>query len=92
MKKNNKKLEDNFSGLDIVYVKNQKYKDTNYIYSMYLAKKYLNEDIILLHGDLVFSQSLIEEIMKNEVKNVGLINKNYLYQKKISRPYLKTKE
>ncbi|HPT77300.1 MAG: sugar phosphate nucleotidyltransferase [Defluviitoga tunisiensis] len=70
-----KKLEDNFSGLDIVYVKNQKYNETNYIYSVYLAKRYLDEDIILLHGDLVFSQSLIAEIMKSEVKNVGLINK-----------------
>ena len=36
-------------GLDIVYVKNPKYDQTNYIYSIYCAKQYLEDDIILMH-------------------------------------------
>lgn len=40
---------------NIVFVHNPMYRETNYIYSIYLAKDYLTgEDIIMLHGDLVF--------------------------------------
>ena len=39
--------------LSITFVKNPKYQNTNYIYSIYCAREYLHDDIILLHGDLV---------------------------------------
>jgi len=68
-------LKNNFDDLDITYVKNERYKETNYIYSMHLAGPRLNDDILLLHGDLVFDEALIEKISSPEVKNVGLINK-----------------
>jgi len=42
--------------LNIKLVNNELYKKTNYIYSMYKAKNYLDNDIILIHGDLVFVQ------------------------------------
>ena len=40
--------------IHITFVKNPVYKDTNYIYSIYCAREYLNDDIVLMHGDLVF--------------------------------------
>ena len=36
---------------------------TNYIYSMLLAKEELKDDIVLLHGDLVFESSVINDIL-----------------------------
>ena len=46
--------------LKITFVKNERYTETNYIYSIYCAKEYLDDDIILMHGDLVFDKSVLE--------------------------------
>ena len=52
--------------LPLVYkfVKNPIYDQTNYIYSIYCAKDHLeNEDILLMHGDLVFETSVLEDML-----------------------------
>lgn len=46
--------------LHITYVNNPVYKETNYIYSIYCAKEYLEDDILLMHGDLVFEHQVLE--------------------------------
>ena len=52
--------------LQIQFVHNPRYKDTNYIYSIYCAKDYLDDDIILMHGDLVFCDGVLESIIESE--------------------------
>lgn len=49
--------------LDITYVKNDRYDSTNYIYSIYCARDYLDDDIILMHGDLVFENSVFDDVV-----------------------------
>lgn len=49
--------------LKYTFVKNDKYDSTNYIYSIYLAKDYLNDDIILMHGDLVFENEVFDKLV-----------------------------
>lgn len=55
-----------FSELDIVFVCNKNYLDTNYIYSIYLALEELNEDIILFHGDLYFDKETLNDIISSK--------------------------
>lgn len=55
-----KRFEDIVS---ITFVKNERYRETNYIYSVYCAKEYLNDDILLLHGDLVFEYNALRKII-----------------------------
>lgn len=50
----------------ITFVKNPSYKDTNYIYSIFCAKEYLDDDIVLMHGDLVFENSVFDAILESE--------------------------
>lgn len=52
--------------LDITFVKNPVYETTNYIYSIYCAREYLDDDIILMHGDLVFDSRVFESVVHNE--------------------------
>ncbi len=52
--------------LNIRYVNNPKYNETNYIYSIYLAKEYLEDEIILMHGDLVFEDAVLRQIVQSE--------------------------
>lgn len=53
--------------INFTYVKNPEFADTNYIYSIYCAREYLkDEDIILMHGDLVFEHSVFDAIVRSE--------------------------
>ena len=49
--------------LRITYVRNPDYASTNYIYSIYCARQFLNEgDWVLMHGDLVFEQGVFDRL------------------------------
>lgn len=50
--------------LDITFVNNPIYDKTNYIYSIYCARDYLDDDIILMHGDLVFEESILRDFLE----------------------------
>lgn len=52
--------------IHITYVKNPVYKDTNYIFSIYCAREYLDDDIIMMHGDLVFENEVFDSVVKSE--------------------------
>ena len=53
--------------LKYTFVNNPLYAETNYIYSIYCAKDYLNDDdIILMHGDLVFENLVMEAVVNSE--------------------------
>ena len=53
--------------LNFTFVKNPLYSETNYIYSIYCAREELkDDDILLMHGDLVFEYSVIEDIIANK--------------------------
>jgi len=62
-------LEEYCKGLKLplryVFVRNQDYQITNYIYSIYLARAYLDDDILLLHGDLVFEQEVLRQTLES---------------------------
>ena len=53
--------------LKFTFVNNPEYATTNYIYSIYCAKEYLkDDDIILMHGDLVFESQVLEAVFNSE--------------------------
>ncbi|MBQ8945562.1 MAG: iron-containing alcohol dehydrogenase [Lachnospiraceae bacterium] len=52
--------------LSVTYVFNEQFRETNYIYSIYRAREYLNDDIILMHGDLVFENEVLDEVLNFE--------------------------
>lgn len=49
--------------LKFTFVKNPIFDKTNYIYSIYNAREFLDDDIILMHGDLVFENSVLTDII-----------------------------
>ena len=53
--------------LHFTFVKNPEYADTNYIYSIYCAREYLDDDIILMHGDLVFENEVFDQVVSSPV-------------------------
>ena len=53
--------------LHFTFVKNPIYDQTNYIYSIYCAREYLDDDIILMHGDLVFENEVFDRVIASPV-------------------------
>ncbi len=49
--------------VQLTFVKNPIYDKTNYIYSIYCAREYLEDDILLMHGDLVFENSVLDQAL-----------------------------
>ena len=52
--------------LNLTFVNNPDYRDTNYIYSIYCAREKLDDDILLMHGDLVFENSVLDDVLAFE--------------------------
>ena len=50
----------------ITYVRNPICRETNYIYSIYCAREKLEDEILLMHGDLVFEESVLRELMASK--------------------------
>lgn len=53
--------------LHFTFVNNPVYDQTNYIYSIYCAREYLDEDFILMHGDLVFENEVFDKVVASPV-------------------------
>jgi phosphoenolpyruvate phosphomutase len=62
--------------LNIQYIHNPIYHKTNYIYTIYLTKDFIDDEIILLHGDLIFSNNLLRDILESQDDNCVLVNKD----------------
>jgi len=75
-------MQEKYPQLNITYVKNPIYDKTNYIYSLWLAKDIIgNDDIILLHGDLIYNSKLMEHII-NQNRTSALIKRDLPYPEK----------
>ncbi len=60
------KLTDNFNGTPVKYIENKDYETTNNIYSLAMASQPTDEDICLFECDLLYSELLLDEMMKSE--------------------------
>jgi len=50
-------------GIKIEYIFSPLYKTTNNIYSLWMARKIINEPFLLLESDLVFDESLLDDML-----------------------------
>ena len=57
----------------IIFVDNDKYKWTGTMYSLAMAKEYIEDDFILVESDLVFENQAISTIIKNQFRDCLLI-------------------
>lgn len=62
------------AGLNFSFVSNPDYDTTNYIYSMYLARKHLDDDLLMLHGDLVFNAGALAGLIADQRPDLGMVD------------------
>ena len=63
-----------FPALNITFVHNPDYRSTNYIVSMDKAGDLLDDDILMLHGDLVFNKELVKKMLRSSEPSLCLYN------------------
>ncbi len=63
-----------FAGLNITFVPNEVYDQTNYLYSMHLAREHLDADVLMLHGDLVFNSGVLTRLLADLRPDLGVVN------------------
>lgn len=69
-------MRETITGMEITYVLNPDYNETNNIYSLSLAKDYLRQDdTILLESDLIFEPSIIGDLVRCPDKDVVVVAK-----------------
>ncbi|MFX0125980.1 MAG: NTP transferase domain-containing protein [Candidatus Hodarchaeota archaeon] len=59
-------------GNDITYIYNKEYLSTNSIYSLYLAKDYLDNALVLLNADIIIDRQLMKLLLKEPFPNAIL--------------------
>lgn len=71
-----KHIGDLYTDLNIEFVENPVYSRTNNIYSLWLAKDYLQQDdTILVESDLIFDDVLLNMLIDNPFPNLALVSK-----------------
>ena len=66
-------IGDYFQEMKITYIESDSYATTNNIYSLWLAREYLTEDILLLEGDIYFERKLIDRLLRGRGENQAAV-------------------
>lgn len=69
-----KLVKQKFPEIKAEYIRSDKPDTTNYIYSIWLARKSLDDDVLLMHGDMVFETELLGRLLKSKKENCVLVN------------------
>ena len=62
-------------GMAISYVENRWFRETNNLYSLWLAREHLDDDIVLLEADLLFEEDLIQQLIQHPGTSVAIVNR-----------------
>jgi len=67
-------IGDRFEDIEVAYVHSDRYESTNNIYSLWLAREYLDRTILLIEGDVFFRQSVLERLLSYPGENVAALS------------------
>ena len=63
-----------FRNVRITYVVNERFLETNNLYSLWLARHELDDDILLMEGDLLFEDDILRDLMDLDLANVAVVD------------------
>ena len=70
-------LGTNYKSLPIQYVFNPKYKETNSIYSVWLLKKIIRSDFVVINADTIFNYKILNNLMLSK-DNISVVVDDYI--------------
>lgn len=69
---------DKYLSVNFSFVLNKNFDTTNNMYSLYLARQHLNDDIILMNADLVYGSNVIRDLLKQKTSSVAVDVGNFI--------------
>jgi len=63
-----------FNNTEIKYVTNPKYDVYDNIYSLWLAKDYIDDDILIINADNIVNKDILKDIIESEHKNAASVD------------------
>jgi histidinol-phosphate/aromatic aminotransferase/cobyric acid decarboxylase-like protein/choline kinase len=70
------KIGSDFLGMSICYVVSEEYETTNNIYSLWLARSHLTEDVLLLEADVFFEPAVLERLLSAGSENLAVVSQH----------------
>ena len=61
----------------VTVIKNTKYLNTNMVYSLFVPKKLIKEDLIVSYADIIYKPNLIQKLKKEKYSSIAL-SENWL--------------
>ena len=68
------KIGNEYKGLEITYVENDDWDTTNNIYSLWMAMDHVEDDFILMEGDIFFDHDILDCIFNNRERNIAFLS------------------
>ena len=63
-----------FRNLEMTYVNNERYEETNNLYSLWLARNLLDDDILLMESDLIFEDGLMNDLAQRTYPDIAVVD------------------
>ena len=61
------KFGSQYNAMELSYVENKCYAETNNLYSLWLAREQIADDILLLECDIIFEDSVLSELIESPI-------------------------
>jgi len=68
------RIGDEYKGLKITYVENDDWDTTNNIYSLWMAMDEVQDDFILMEGDIFFEHGILDCVFDNRDRNIAFLS------------------
>ncbi len=63
-------------GNNITYIHNKEYKTTNSLYSLWLAREYVNNGCLIFNADVLFHTDILKNLIKSDYKDCIVVDFN----------------
>ena len=70
------RIGDTFKALKVSYIESENYASTNNIYSLWLARKHLVDDVLLLEADVFFERRLLDRMLSHESGSLAAVSRH----------------
>lgn len=73
---------------DLLFYTNTKYKSTNMVATLFSAKEFMNDDLIISYSDIIYTKSVLQQLMQSQADFSVVVDLNWreLWEKRMENP------
>jgi choline kinase len=71
------KLEGHLKNEKVRFIKNNKYFETNMVYTFFCAENEMNDDLIISYSDIIYNKNILNKLKKNSHDIAVVVDKNW---------------